>query len=109
MVLLACWPGAVLVDVTVDVDVEVEVLVDVDVLVLALLSEPQPTSARPKATVAIAAVKFFMYWLLPRNAPVPATGNVGMTLAEPRHGGSALDHFVLGQPAHHLPAGEDRQ
>jgi hypothetical protein len=58
MVLCACAPGAVLVadDVA---DAEADVLVDDDV-VPDLLSEPQPTSVKPSAAVAIAAVKYFV-------------------------------------------------
>ncbi|BBZ37447.1 hypothetical protein MCNS_05100 [Mycobacterium conspicuum] len=59
MVLWVCAPGVALVADDVTVDVEVDVLVDVDV-VLDLLSEPQPTSARLSAAVAIAAVKYFI-------------------------------------------------
>jgi hypothetical protein len=61
---------AVVVVVEVDVDVEVEVDVDVDVDVLLL--EPQPTSAKPSATVIAAAVKYFINQNLPRMGPVPA-------------------------------------
>jgi hypothetical protein len=58
MVLWACAPGVALVtDVVVEVDVEVEVEVDGDVLLLEL----QPTSARPSATVTVAAVRYFIY------------------------------------------------
>jgi hypothetical protein len=57
MVLLACAPGVVLVA----ADVVVEVDVDVDVLVSVLVPEPQPTSVRLSATVAIIAVRSFMY------------------------------------------------
>jgi hypothetical protein len=63
MVLWACGPGVVLVpdDVAVVVvDVDVEVDVDVDVL----LSEPQPTSAKPSATVMVAAVMCFINYML---------------------------------------------
>jgi hypothetical protein len=45
--------------------------VDVDV-VLDLLSEPQPTSARLSAPVAIAAVKYFINYISPKNGPAPA-------------------------------------
>ena len=55
---------------------DVEVLVDVDV-VLDLLSEPQPTSARLSAVVAIAAVKYFINCISRRNgsAPAPSTSH----------------------------------
>ena len=70
MVYLAPAAGAVLVadDVA---DAEADVLVDVDVL-LDLLSEPQPTSARPSAAVAIAAVKCFNNCISRKNGPAPA-------------------------------------
>jgi hypothetical protein len=71
MVLCACAPGAGLVADDVAVDVEVDVLVDVDV-VLDLLSEPQPTSARLSAAVAIAAVKYFINRISGKNGPAPA-------------------------------------
>ena len=57
-------------EVIAEVDVEVDVDVDVDVDVLLL--EPQPTSAKPSATVIVATVKCFINQISPKIGPAPA-------------------------------------
>jgi hypothetical protein len=61
-------------------DAEADVVVDVDV-VLDLL-EPQPTSARLSATVAIAAVKYFINCISGKKWVDTCAARVGLRLAE---------------------------
>ncbi|MDT5224294.1 MAG: hypothetical protein QOG19_1701, partial [Mycobacterium sp.] len=67
---LAPAPGVALVVADeVAVDVEVDVLVDVDVLTSVFVSVWQPASVRLSATVAITAVRSFIYYFSPKVGP----------------------------------------